>query len=369
MTVVARSAEEILLGFARALRAAGVAVTADRERTYLQAVATVGLEDQAAVYAVGRATLCGSPSDLERHDLVYAAWFGAQRPGIAQRAPLRPPVSMADLQDGDAGEESGDGDPEDVRAVASATEVLRHRDIASMSASERAALAGMFAALRPRSPRRRTHRLTAASRGRVDARRTLREMVRRHGEPGPIRYRRRAERARRVVVLLDVSGSMSAYTDALLRLGHVWCRSSASVEVFTVGTRLTHVTRALQQPDPDRALVAAGQVIPDWSGGTRLADGVRAFLERWGRRGMARGAVVVIVSDGWERGEPEGLAEQMRRLHALSHHVVWANPHRGHPAYAPVQQGIVAALPYVDTFVAGHSMAAFAELLEVVADA
>ncbi|MFC7489850.1 MULTISPECIES: vWA domain-containing protein [unclassified Knoellia] len=369
MTVLARSAEEILLGFARALRAAGVAVTADRERTYLRAVATVGLEDQAAVYAVGRATLCGSPSDLERHDLVYAAWFGAERAGAARRPRQRPPVSMADLLDGADQQESGEGDQDEVRAMASATEVLRHRDIAAMSAREQAALAAMFAALRPRSPRRRTHRLAASPRGRVDARRTLREMVRRHGEPGPIRHRRRTEKARRVVVLLDVSGSMNAYTDALLRLGHVWCRSATSVEVFTLGTRLTHVTRALHQPDPDRALVAAGQVIPDWSGGTRLADGVRAFLEHWGRRGMARGAVVVIVSDGWERGDPAPLAEQMRRLHALAHHVVWANPHRGHPAYAPVQQGIVAALPYVDTFVAGHSMAAFAELLEVVADA
>jgi len=369
VTVMARSAEEILLGFARALRAAGVAVTADRERTYLAAVATVGLDNQAAVYAVGRATLCGSPSDLDRHDLVYAAWFGAERPSAARKAPLRPPVTMADLQDGGSGAAAGDDDLEDIRAMASATEVLRHRDIATMSARERATLAGMFAALRPRSPSRRTHRLTAASRGRVDARRTLREMLRRHGEPGPIRHQRRAERARKVVVLIDVSGSMNAYTDALLRLGHVWCRGSASVEVFTVGTRLTHVTRALQQADPDRALVAAGQVIPDWSGGTRLADGIKAFLERWGRRGMARGAVVVIVSDGWERGEPEVLAMQMRRLGSLAHHVVWANPHRGHPAYAPVQQGIVAALPYVDTFVAGHSMAAFAELLEVVADA
>lgn len=362
-----RSAEEILLGFARALRAAGVAVTADRERTYLQAAATVGLEDQVGVYAAGRATLCGSPSDLERHDLVYAAWFGAQRPGAVQRPPTRPPTTMADLTDGGSDDGRGeDGEADDVRARASATEVLRHRDIASMSASERAALARMFAALRPRPPRRRTHRLTAAPRGRVDARRTMRDMLRRHGEPGEIRWRRRAERPRRVVVLLDVSGSMSAYADALLRLGHVWCRGGGSVEVFTLGTRLTHVTTALRQPDADRALVAAGRTIPDWSGGTRLAHGIKAFLDRWGRRGMARGAVVVLVSDGWERDDPQGLAEQMRRLHGLAHHVVWANPHRGHHAYEPVQQGIVAALPYVDTFVAGHSMAAFAELLEVV---
>ena len=367
---MARPAEEVLLGFARALRAAGVAVTADRERTWLLAAATVGLEDQAAVYAAGRATLCGSPADLERFDLVYAAWFGAQRPAAARRAPSRPPTAMADLGDAEGAGDTGDNESvDDVRANASATEVLRHRDIAAMSARERAMLARMFATLRPRPPRRRTHRLVTAPRGRVDARRTMREMLRRHGEPGQIRWRGRAERPRRVVVLLDVSGSMSAYADALLRLAHVWCRGGGPVEVFTLGTRLTHVTAALHQPDPDRAIVAAGRTIPDWSGGTRLAHGIKAFLDLWGRRGMARGAVVVLVSDGWERDDPQALAEQMRRLHGLAHHVVWANPHRGHHAYQPVQQGIVAALPYVDSFVAGHSMAAFAELLEVVADA
>lgn len=363
----ARPAEEILLGFARALRAAGVPVTADRERTYLLAAATVGLEDQPGVYAAGRATLCGSPADLERYDQVYAVWFGAQRPAAARRAPNRPPTTMADLGDrDDGGRGEDDIEQDEVRAQASTTEVLRHRDIAAMSAREKAHLARMFATLRPRPPRRRTHRLAPARRGRVDGRRTLREMLRRQGEPGPIRWRDRRERPRRVVLLIDVSGSMSPYADALLRLAHVWCRGGGAVEVFTLGTRLTHLTTALGNPDPDRALVAAGRTIPDWSGGTRLAQGLKVFLDLWGRRGMARGAVVVIVSDGWEREDPEGLAEQMRRLHGLAHHVVWANPHRGHHAYEPVQQGIVAALPYVDSFVAGHSMAAFAELMEVV---
>jgi uncharacterized protein with von Willebrand factor type A (vWA) domain len=141
------------------------------------------------------------------------------------------------------------------------------------------------------------------------------------------------------------------------------------VEVFTLGTRLTRVTRPLAQRDPERALVACGTVVPDWSGGTRLAQGLRVFLDRWGRRGMARGAVVVLFSDGWERGAPEVLGEQMRRLAALAHRVVWVNPHRGKAGYQPVQQGIVAALPHVDDFVAGHSMAAFEELVEVVARA
>ena len=152
---MARPPEELLLGFARALRAAGVSVTADRERTYLRAVATVGLDDQAATYAAGRATLCGSPSDLERYDLVYAAWFGAERPGAARRPPVRPPTTMADLRgEPPPGGEGEEVEQDAVRATSSDTEVLRHRDIAAMSATERAQLARMFASLHPRPPRR-----------------------------------------------------------------------------------------------------------------------------------------------------------------------------------------------------------------------
>lgn len=361
--------EEVLLGFARALRAAGLAVTADRERTYLGAVAAVGLEDQHGVYHAGRATLCGSPADLERYDHVYAAWFGGQRAGLKDRPPLQRPVSRAGLTDADAASGTGADDPDTVSAQASATEVLRHRDVATLGRRDREELARLFAALRPRAPRRRAHRHTRSSRGSVDARGTLRATLRRMGEPGEIRWRRRTTRARRVVLLLDVSGSMSAYADALVRLAHAYCVSGVPTEVFTLGTRLTHVTRVLHERDPDRAIVAAGAVVPDWSGGTRLAEGVKVFLDRWGRRGMARGAVVVVFSDGWERDQPEALGEQVRRLRAVAHHVVWVNPHRGRPGYEPVQGGIMAVLPHVDHFVAGHSMAAFEELTEVVARA
>jgi uncharacterized protein with von Willebrand factor type A (vWA) domain len=361
----AHPADEVLLAFARAVRAAGVAVTADRERTWLEAAAAVGVGDQAGTYWAGRAALCASPADLERFDQVYAAWFGLQRATATSARPAAPTVAGASL-DATTGEGHGDDDLESVHARASRTEVLRHRDVATMSSTERAHLAALFAALRPRAPRRPAHRHTPSRRGLVDARRTLRGQLRRMGEPGPIEWRHRGTRARRVVLLVDVSGSMSAYADALLRLGHAYAASGLPVEVFTLGTRLTYVTRALRQRDPERALVACGSTVPDWAGGTRLAEGIRAFLDRWGRRGMARGAVVVLFSDGWERGSPEALGEQMRRLRALAHRVVWVNPHRGKLGYEPVQQGIVAALPHVDDFVAGHSMAAFEELVEVV---
>jgi uncharacterized protein with von Willebrand factor type A (vWA) domain len=358
--------DEVLLGFARALRAAGVAVTADRDRTYLEAVAAVGLDDQAGAYWAGRATLCASPADLERYDQVYAAWFGLERTGTGPpRDPART-VAQASLEPGDGGTLTSGEDDTVLRAQASSTEVLRHRDVATLSSGERQRLAALFAQLRPRAPRRPAHRHTPSRRGSVDARRTLRAQLRRMGEPGPIAWRRRGTRPRRVVLLVDVSGSMSGYADALLRLAHTYAATGLPVEVFTLGTRLTHVTRPLRQRDVERALAACGAAVPDWSGGTRLAEGVRAFLDRWGRRGMARGAVVVLFSDGWERDAPEALGEQMRRLRALAHRVVWVNPHRGKVGYQPVQQGIVAALPHIDDFVAGHSMAAFEELVEVV---
>jgi uncharacterized protein len=257
-----------------------------------------------------------------------------------------------------------------VRARASAADVLRHRDVADLTPAERVLLAQMFATLRPASPRRRAVRRTPTHRGELDARRTLREELRRGGEAGPIRYRRPRTRPRRVVLVIDISGSMTSYADALLRLAHVWVRSAPrTTEVFTVGTRLTRVTNALRGRDAERALREAGEQVPDWSGGTRLGEVLKAFLDRWGARGTARGAVVVLFSDGWERGTPGLLAEQMARLHRLAHRVVWVNPHRGKAGYRPVQGGIVAALPFVDDFVAGHSLATFAQVMEVVASA
>jgi uncharacterized protein with von Willebrand factor type A (vWA) domain len=161
---------------------------------------------------------------------------------------------------------------------------------------------------------------------------------------------------------------MSSYADALLRLSHR-IGSTGDTEVFSMGTRITRLTRAMRLRDVDKAIVAAGETVPDWSGGTRLGEGLKAFLDRWGQRGLARGAVVVVFSDGWERGDAVLLGEQMARLHRLAHRVVWVNPHKGAAGYQPVQQGMAAALPHVDHFVAGHSLAAFRKVLEVIRDA
>ncbi len=163
---------------------------------------------------------------------------------------------------------------------------------------------------------------------------------------------------------------MAPYADSLLRWAHVvTCSNRLRTEVFTVGTRLTRVTSAMRMRDSEAALEAAGSAVSDWSGGTRLGESMQAFLDRWGQRGVARGAVVVIVSDGWERGDASLLREQMRRLQRIAHRVIWINPHRGKSGYQPVQSGMVAALPAVDVLLAGHSLATFEAALAVIADA
>jgi hypothetical protein len=372
-TVEVRGGDEILLAFTRALRAAGVPVTQDRAQGFLAAVALLDLGDERATWVAGRSTLCAGPDDLDRFDAVFEAFFNA-RDGLPRPRPVAPATpSHAPLPDDDAVGEGGPDDTETVFASASETEVLRHRDVASLTAAEKQRLAAMFATLHPRPPMRRTARHQAWHRGQVDADRTLRTSLRRMGEPSRISWRRRGIKPRRVVLLVDVSGSMSAYADALLRLAHrltVALRAQGGVvETFTVGTRLTHLTRAMRLRDPERALVAAGETVPDWSGGTRLGETLRIFVDRWGQRGMARGSVVVVVSDGWERGDPALLAEQMQRLHRVAHRVVWVNPHRGKAGYEAVQQGVLAVLPHVDDFVAGHSLATYAELTEVISRA
>lgn len=373
---------ELLVGFAATVRAAGVPVTPDRTAAFLAAVAQVGVDDRAGVYWAGRSTLCGDPDHLRPYDLAFEAWFGGRtvrsgRPSPYQRPQVTPMASLDVAGGGTQVEE----EQEAVRAAASATEVLRHRDVGELDDAARDQVRRLLASLDVRQPLRRATRRRRAHHGELDVRRTLREELRRGGEMGPLRYRRSGRRPRRVVWLVDVSGSMTPYADVLLRLAHTQVRAAAErrgtqgargrarVEVFTIGTRLTRVTAAMQHRDVEAALRAAGEQVPDWSGGTRLGEVLRAFADRWGQRGVARGAVLVICSDGWERGDTALLAEQVERLHRLAHRLVWVNPHRGKEGYEPVQAGIAAVLPHVDDFVAGHSVAAYGELMEVLAGA
>jgi len=360
-------AVDSLVGLAATLRSSGVRASSDRVHAAVEALATLDPSRRADVYWAARLTLCGSREDHVRFDDVFAAYFG-DRPGQLVR---RQRLSRPQLQLVPSPEEPGDGglttDQEPLRAAASSVEQLRHRDVKAMSAAEKRQLAVLLAALRLPGERRTTRRLRPSARGSVDGSRTLRAWLSAGGEPARLRHRSPVTRARRVVLLVDVSGSMESYADALLRFSHAASRrGSAPTEVFALGTRLTRLTRELALRDPDTALAAVAAALPDAGGGTRLGELVKQFLDQWGQRGTARGAVVVVLSDGWERGDATLLGTSMARLHRLAHRVVWCNPRKAAPGYAPLAAGMAAALPHVDDFVEGHSLAALEQLAEVV---
>jgi uncharacterized protein with von Willebrand factor type A (vWA) domain len=360
-----------LIGFARRLRAAGVGADAHRVQAMLAAVDALGVDE---VYWAGRLTLCAEPDDLPIYDAVFGEYFGGERRARSLLVvPTLPRVTapfVAGQPPGDRKQPDDAERPAVLGLSASPDEVLRQRDVAVLTAGERDEVRRLVALLAPAAALRRSRRRRPGRRGEIDQRGTVRAMLRHGGEPTALRRRDRLRRPRRLVLLLDISGSMTAYADALLRFGHAAVRQRPTrTEVFTLGTRLTRVTRGLRHRDPDAALRAAGEAIPDWHGGTRLADSLRAFLERWGQRGTARGAVVVIFSDGWERGDPALLAAQLDRLRRLAHRLVWVNPHRGKAGYAPLAAGMAAALPYCDEFVAGHNLDALERLVEVIARA
>jgi uncharacterized protein with von Willebrand factor type A (vWA) domain len=342
-------------------------VTTERVTAFLTAVDALGVGRE-QVHRAGLYTLCGDPDDLPRYDRAFVDWFDGgpaptRPPGVRRTPPRLSTLLPTGAPSTDVGEDTGPR----VRAAASEAEVLRHHDLGELSVTQRAQLRTLLALLRPDPPTRPSRRREPARRGAADPRRTLRAALRTDGELCVLARRDRSRRPRKVVLLVEVSGSMEPYADALLRFAHVVVRRApASTEVFTLGTRLTRITRELRLRDPEHALAAAGRAIPDWSGGTRLGEVLAAFVDRWGRRGAARRAVVVVFSDGWERGDTALLGTQLARLRRLAHRLVWVNPHVGKAGYAPVQGGIVAALPYLDELLAGHSLATLQELLEVV---
>lgn len=358
-------------GFATALRTAGLTCDEHRVQAYLDAVHRLDVAAPAQVYWAGRVSLCADPDDLPLYDRVFTAWFATEPPHDASRTTTRTVQARAAALNTDTrSAQSEDDTAEQLQVAASDTEVLRHRDLAELTAAERASLRELIAVLRPRLPTRTSLRKRPASNGTLDPARTLRGMLAAGGEPVRLAYRQRVRGNRSVVLLIDVSGSMGPYADALLRFAHVLTRRAPNnVEVFTLGTRLTRVTRGLRRRDPEQAMLAAGRAVPDYAGGTRLGETLRVFLDRWGQRGLARGSVVVVFSDGWERGDVSLLDEQLARTARLAHRVFWVNPHAGKDGYAPVQSGIAAALPHLDRLLAGHSLATLQRLLVAIRDA
>ncbi len=390
-----------------ALRQAGIEVPPTATVAFAEALSVLGMERPGAVFAAAEACLCTRREQRRTVAEVLAevmrgfgdigAWrqygdhvlVGSGGLSIVPEAGESAAVEEIGGDEGGelqliAGEEAAEAaqdespgpEPDDDEAtaygtvVASAIEVLQEKDFGECSPEELEELARLMPRVAHLVPTRRARRMVPAprtSRGVPDLRRTVRRSLPLIGEPVRLARRRRGQRARRLVLLVDVSGSMAPYARTLLRFCHAAVVSERRVEAFLLATRCTRVTRQLGWRDPSVALVAAERAAPDMSGGTRLGDGLRTFNDEYGTGGMARGAIVVVCSDGWDRGDPSVLAEQMGRLARVAYRVVWVNPLKATEGYAPLARGMAAALPYVDHFVSGHSLAALGDLARVIA--
>jgi uncharacterized protein with von Willebrand factor type A (vWA) domain len=328
-----------LTRFGRSLREAGLGVGTDRIAEFCLSAELLPPED---LYWAGRATLVSRAGDIPVYDEAFEEFFG--RPvGPRSRDGVEVNVSSALERAEDLG-------------LASPIELLREKSFAACSDAELDMLVELLRRIELAPPPRRSRRRSPAPAGAPDLRRTLRRSFRTGGEPAERYWRRRLPRPRPLVLLLDVSGSMSDYVRALLLVAHAVVRANPRAEVFCFGTRLTRLTSALAVRTADDALAGAAALAPDRGAGTRIGDSLKSFLDQHGHRGLARGAVVVICSDGLEIGDPALLGEQAARLARLAHRVVWLNPLKGNPEYEPLTRGMLAALPHVDAFESGHNL-------------
>ncbi len=373
-----------LVVFGRDLRTRGLPVGTGRILTFVRSVAALGLTDRASLYWAGRASMVASRADIETYDDAFDEWYrglGATEPELSIELNLpgeEHTMTLAEAADAtvesslqvasswrgaEEGDEVEDGEGSTLRLVASVVEVLRAKSFASMDDDERARVAVLIRRLKFVVPAERVRRTRPAPKGDVfDVRRTLRRSLRTQGEPFDRAWRTRRTRTRSLVLILDVSGSMAPYSRALLQFGYAAMAAGRRVEVFCFGTRLTRVTRLLRTRDPDRAMHEIGRQVADWEGGTRIGESLKTLLDGWSQRAALRGAIVVLCSDGLERGDPQVLAAQMARLRRLAHKVVWANPLKGSPRYEPLARGMAAALPSVDVFLSGHNLESIEQL-------
>jgi uncharacterized protein with von Willebrand factor type A (vWA) domain len=358
----------LLVSFSRELRAAGLAVGSADVLGYCAAMAPLDPTDLLDLYWAGRVTLVAKRDDIAVYDQVFRRFFlgGADpvRELITLKARIEAEADATLVAPATSPDGAGDEEEAVLGWMASDVEALKRKSFAACTPQELAALRRIMNRIRLTPPRRRTRRTVPARSGRApDLRRTVRETMRLHGEPAELYFRRRRIRLRPMILILDISGSMADYSRNLLQFAYSANRAAARVEVFCFGTRLTRVTKALATRRPDDALERAARAVFDWEGGTRIGESLDTFVRDWGRRGLCRGGVVVICSDGLDRGDPAVLAAAMERLSRQCHTLVWMNPHKGNDAnFRPSTVGMMAAAPHVDVLLSGHDLSSLEEL-------
>ena len=364
----------LTVSFGRRLRDAGLPVAAERSERFARALRLARPVSRRRLYFVARSTFVSDRAQLPSFDRVFAEVFGGFGVGEdpedveAETRPVdapegEPPSSLPSRR--------GEHD-QLVPTLASSEELLRRKRFDALEPEELLALRRLMARLAIATPARRSRRARRDRHGeRIDMRRTLHDSVRTGGVPVRLARRRRRLRPRRLVLLCDISGSMEPYARAYLQF--IACAAAGGTtgpgrhEAFAFATRLTRLTRALRSRNPDTAIQRAAGAAPDWSSGTRIGEALKTFNDRHGRRGMARGAVILILSDGWERGDPALVGREMERLARLAHRIVWVNPRAGAAGFRPRAGGMAAALPHVDALLGGDSLAGLAEVVEAIA--
>jgi uncharacterized protein with von Willebrand factor type A (vWA) domain len=360
---------QLLVDFARELRDAGLGVGSGDVLTYCTAAAALNPSDLLDLYWAGRTTMVTRHDQIPSYDRVFTRFFLGEaddgdepRPfSVQARAEALAVLQVPESEPGQEGREEREAR---LGLMASDAATLKSKSFAACTPDELAVLRQIMKTIRLTPPRRRSRRTARARAGQApDLRRTMRETMRMHGEPAELFWRRRRLRQRPLILILDVSGSMSDYSRGLLQFAYSTRRAAARVEVFCFGTRLTRITRELEHRRPDEALDRAAKAVFDWEGGTRIGDSLDAFVRGWGRRGLCRGGIVVICSDGLDRGDPSVLARSMDRLSRLCHRVVWMNPHKGDAAdFRPSTLGMMVAAPHIDLLLSGHDLRSLEEL-------
>ena len=363
---------DILIEFGDELRDAGIAVGTGDAMTYVEAVSLLNPADLGDVYWAGRGTLVSRRDLIPTYDRVFKSFFlDVETQGDSElKAMMRATTSTAATlevpsPDPGEGEESNEEEAQ-LGYMASGAQVWRNKAFAVCTDQELATIRRIVSDIKLTPPRRRTRRTITAKNGpRLDPRRMARETMRSHGDPTRLFRQKRRLRIRPLVFILDVSGSMSDYSRNLLQFAYSARRAADKVEVFCFGTRLTRITRSLDRRKPDDALNLAATAVFDWDGGTRIGQSLDQFIKRWGRRGLSRGSIVVICSDGLDRGDPALLESAMEKLSRLSHRIVWMNPHKGDVKdFRPNSLGMMVADPFIDEIFSGHNLASLEQFAE-----
>ena len=373
--VATADVDELFVGFAHQLRAAGLIVGTDDVLTFTDAVAQLDVTDLMDVYWSGRATLVRRRDHVPIYNEIFQRYFLAFHPDAAdvvKKTIKASSVAGATLEIPNTEEGlPGQMSPDEVKLgyVASGTDIARHKAFADCSDTELRQLRRLMSTMRVTPPKRKTHRTTRSRRrSTLDMRRMVRETMRSLGEPRDLHFKSRKTKLRPLVLILDVSGSMADYSRNLLQFAYSARRANAKVDVFCFGTRVTRVTKSLDRRNPDDAMRLAGEAVLDWDGGTRIGESIREFTRQARKSRLGRGAIVVVCSDGLDRGDPGDLADAMESLSRVAHRVLWVNPHKGDAEeWIPTAVGMIIADPYIDEVHSGHNLASLERLADRLA--